>query len=342
MAPRRPRPAARVLAGVCAGAASLALSGCMTGAEAESAAATSTAPTQEPTLSIESDGGAPLQVLQLPQGFEPEGIAADEQTAYVGSLKNGRIVAIDLADGTRSTAVKGDGTPSLGMALDDDGRLWVAGGDDGDLAVFDPASGELLTRYQLGGRGVSFINDVVVGEDAAYVTDSQQPRIFTVPLEDGELPDRGAVQDVALTGEWEQGGGFGANGIETTRDGAAVLVVNTTTGTLYRVPTTAQGGEEPGAATAVDLDGADLTNGDGMVRDGRYLYVVRNRSNSVVELRLDEGDASGVWIQEFDSPEFDVPTTIALVDSTFLLPNARFGTPDPRNAGYQVVLIPQP
>ena len=298
-------------------------------------------PSEEPTLAIEGGGGMPRQVLPLPRGFQPEGIAAGEQTAYVGSLANGRIIAIDLDDGTRSLAAKGDGTPSLGLTLDGEGRLWVAGGEDGDLAVMDPASDELLQRYQLGGRGVSFINDVVAGDDAVYVTDSQQARIFAVPT-DGGLPDRDAIREIALTGDWEQGGGFGANGIETARDGSAVLVVNTTTGLLYRVAVTPDGDAEPGTAVEVDLDGADLTDGDGMVRDGRWLYVVRNRDNSVVELRLDKGDASGTWMQEFDSPEFDVPTTIALVDGTFLLPNAKFGTSNPKKSGYEVVLVPQP
>ena len=43
-----------------------------------------------------------------------------------------------------------------------------------------------------------------------------------------------------------------------------------------------------GEATEVDLGGASLTNGDGILLDGRTLYVVRNRLNQIAVVELDE------------------------------------------------------
>lgn len=39
---------------------------------------------------------------------------------------------------------------------------------------------------------------------------------------------------------------------------------------------------------------------------------------------------------------FDVPTTVALFKGRLYLPNARFGTPSPATADYQVVSVPRP
>lgn len=68
--------------------------------------------------------------VSLPDGFQPEGIAAEDETAYLGSLADGRGYQVDLATatatGTGSVLAEGDGTPSVGLALEDD-RLFVAG-----------------------------------------------------------------------------------------------------------------------------------------------------------------------------------------------------------------------
>ena len=55
----------------------------------------------------------------------------------------------------------------------------------------------------------------------------------------------------------------------------ALLVVNSTTGLLYRVD------PETGEATEVDLGGTSLTSGDGLLVLGNTLYVVRNQLNQV-------------------------------------------------------------
>ncbi len=275
--------------------------------------------------------------IVLPDGFQPEGIASVGPTAYVGSLNGGDILRLDLRTGATSRLAEGDGTPSVGLAVSGR-RLFVAGDGDGDLTVLDRRTGRTLATYQLASGG-TFINDVIVTDEAAYVTDSQAARLFVVPFEaDGSLPGADAVQTLPLTGEWEQvGNGFNANGIETTPDGEALLVVNSTTGRLYRVePAT-------GEATVVDLGGADLSRGDGLLRQGRTLYVVKNQDNQVAVLRLDTAGTTGRRTATITSDRFDVPTTVARWGRSLYLPNARFGSTgdvDPADASYEVNRVP--
>ncbi len=99
-------------------------------------------------------------------------------------------------------------------------------------------------------------------------------------------------------------------------------MVNTTTGLLYRVdPAT-------GTATQVDLGGVSLARGDGMLREGRTLYVVQNTMNKIAVIRLDRSGTSGKLTGYLRSNSFDVPTTVARIAGALYLPNARFTTPD--------------
>jgi hypothetical protein len=59
----------------------------------------------------------------------------------------------------------------------------------------------------------------------------------------------------------------------------------------------------------------------------------------VVELAPDL--SSGTVSRTITNPAFDVPTTIAPFGSSLYAVNARFGTPDPDNAEYQVVKVPR-
>ncbi|MEI5582326.1 hypothetical protein V7S52_00480, partial [Agromyces sp. CCNWLW208] len=84
---------------------------------------------------------------------------------------------------------------------------------------------------------------------------------------------------------------------------------------------------------AVDLGGVPLTNGDGLLVEGRTLYVVQNRLNLVGVVELAADGFSGEYVDQLTDPSFDVPTTIASYANSLYLPNARFGTP-PAGAEY--------
>ena len=195
----------------------------------------------------------------------------------------------------------------------------------GTARVIDTASGA-VTSYALGG---TFVNDVVLTRKAAWFTDSGVPRLYHLDRGEGGAPAATATP-VTLSGDWVQGTGFGANGIATAPGGKALMVVNSETGKLYRVETT-------GVATEVDT--VSLKQGDGLLRHGRLLYVVRNMSNTIVVLRLDRTGLEGEQVRTITSDDFDVPTTLARFGKHLYLPNARFGTSSPTTADYWITKV---
>jgi streptogramin lyase len=266
--------------------------------------------------------GAFQDTIPLPDGFQPEGIAIDARgTAYFGSLADGDIYAADVRSGEGEVIAEGPGTSSVGLDVDQRGRLFVAGGPAGDARVIDTATGELLASYQLG-TGATFINDVILTKDAAWFTDSQQAQLYKLPLGPaGALPEPADVGTLPLSGDFALVPGFNANGIEATPDGKGLLVIQSATRTLFHVD------PDSGVATAVDLGGVPLTNGDGLLVEGRTLYVVQNRLNLVGVVELAADGLSGEYVDQLTNPAFDVPTTIASYGNSLYLPNARFGTP---------------
>lgn len=274
--------------------------------------------------------------VELPDGFLPEGIATGVGPwAWFGSRADGDIYRANLVTGEGEVVSEGPGTPSVGLKVDRRARLFVAGGPSGSARVVDARSGEVLADYTLT-AAPSFVNDVVLTRDAAWFTDSQQAVLYRLPLgRHGALPD--AAETVPLSGAWEQVEGFNANGITATPDGRGLLVVNSTTGALHRVdPAT-------GETTVVDLasrDGdASLTNGDGMLLEGRTLYVVRNQLNLVAVVRLDRSGTRGTVTGELTDEGFDVPTTVAAFAGGLYLPNARFTTPQEPTTEFWVTRV---
>jgi sugar lactone lactonase YvrE len=278
-------------------------------------------------------GGAE-DLIALPDGFQPEGIAVGPGgTAYVGSLADGDVYVVDLRTGEELRTLEGPGTPSVGLKVDRHDRLFIAGGPTGGARVVDAATGEVLASYEFT-AAPSFVNDVVLTRSGAWFTDSLQAQLYFVPLSpSGELADPSEFVTLPLTGEWMQQGGFNANGIAETPDHRALLVIQSNTGTLFRVD------PETGEATAVDLGGATLPNGDGLLVVGRTLYVVQNVLDTVAVVRLDAQGTSGELVDALTSPEFQVPTTVARFGDGLFLPNARFGTPPTPETEYSVVRI---
>lgn len=274
-------------------------------------------------------------VIALPDGFQPEGIAIGALPyAYVGSLTDGSIYRANLVTGRGKIISPGPGTPSVGMDLDRRGRLFVAGGGAGDARVISAATGRVLASYQLTTEE-AFVNDVIVTPDAAWFTDSFNPVLYRLPLgRHGALPDPDALTTVPLTGDFEQGEGFNANGISRTPDGTGLLVAQSNTSLLFRVdPAT-------GVATTVDLGDEALTGPDGLLLRGRLLYAVGGGQVTVV--RLDRAGTSGTVLTRATDPRFETPTTVAAFGGRLYIPDARFGTEPTPTTEYQVVAIPIP
>lgn len=276
-------------------------------------------------------------VILLPTGWQAEGIAVGRgHTFYSGSLATGAIYRGDLLTGEGSVLVPPQGGPSVGMKVDERSNdLFVAGGPTGRASVYDAETGATLAVYQLSSTG-NFINDVIVTREAAYFTNSSAPVFYRVPLGPaGSLPDAFEVQIIPLSGDYPQvSTGFGANGITATPNGEWLIIVHSTEGKLYRVdPLT-------GVAEEIDLGGASVSAGDGILLRGHTLYVVRNRLNQIAVIELNADYSAGEGVDTLTNANFAVPTTIAVFGNALYAVNARFGYPDPANQPFEVVRVP--
>jgi sugar lactone lactonase YvrE len=275
--------------------------------------------------------------IRLPDGFQPEGIAAGRGTSlYVGSIPTGAIWKGDARTGRGELLVEAqEGRSAIGIEVDRRNRLFVAGGATGMAFVYDARTGEDLASYQLAVPGAAtFVNDVAVTDRAAWFTDSRAAQLYALPLgRHGGLPDQDEVRTLRLTGDFVLGTGNNLNGIVAARDGRVLLAVQTNTGKLFRI------NPRTGVTRQVDLGGAVLEAGDGMLLAGRALFVVQNRLNRIAVVVLSKGLDRGRVVAHLTDPDFDVPTTIAFQAGRLYAVNARFGTTDPQPARYDIVRV---
>jgi hypothetical protein len=298
--------------------------------------------------------GAFPEIIPLPTGFQPEGIAVGRGTRFfVGSTVSGAIYGGDLRTGAGSIVVPADpGNRALaGLAFDSRSDVvFAAGSTFGTGYAFDVASGATLAVYPFADPRLTptFVNDVVVTREAAYFTDSFRPALYRVPLGPaGTLPDPADVQELSVTGEFTHvtscplpgAPPVNANGIVATPNGEDLIIVNFCLGTLYRVdPGT-------GSATLIDLGGAAVPFADGLLLDGRELYAVQNFLNQIPVIRLNRDLTAGAIARVLTDPHFRIPTTVAEHGSALYAVNARFDVAPPGtitpDLEFEVVRVPK-
>ena len=276
-------------------------------------------------------GGALPERIALLNGFRPEGIAISRGgTFYVGSIATGAIYRGSVKTGEGQTINDGatTGRSSIGIELHG-GKLYVAGGMTGSGYVYSARSGRLLKTYRFTTETTTFVNDVVVARGAAYFTDSRRPFLYRVPIGDNGKGRHGhgkghrhEATAIPLSGAIVYGEGNNANGIDKTRDGRTLIIVQTNVGKLFTV------NPRTGLTREIVLD-EPVVNGDGILLDGRTLYVVQNRDNKVAVVRLARNLESGDVVTHLTDPDFDVPTTIDDFDDSLYAVNARFRPTSP-------------
>ena len=290
-------------------------------------------------LSVSMIAAAPAKafpdVIPLPNGFQPEGIAVGKgHTFHVGSITTGAVYRGDLQTGEGDVLVPAQtGRAAIGLKYDErTGLLFVAGGPTGFAYIYNGETGENVDEIQLT-TGARFINDVVITQDAAYFTNSQQPELYRVPLDNNGEP-LGTSEVIPLSGDYVfTPGQFNANGIAATPNGDTLIIVNSFDGALYNVePST-------GVATRIDLGGATVPNGDGILLQGKTLYVVQNQLNQIAVVELNSEFTEGTIVDTITDSDFRVPTTIARFGSSLYAVNARFGTPPTPSTEYEVVRV---
>jgi hypothetical protein len=277
------------------------------------------------------------EVIQLPVGFQPEGIEVGRGTTfYVGSRVTGAIYSGNLRTGSGAILVRG-GAGRLATGIEfSRNRLFVAGAGTGDGYVYNAETGVLVRTYDFASTD-TFINDVVVTRSAAYFTDSRKAVLYKVPIGPGGA--LGAFQTVSLSGDFVLGpaGSFNLNGIDAARNGQSLIAVQTFGGKLVRIdPAT-------GVARQIQLAGGEsVSNGDGSLLTGKTLYVVQNQNNQVAVISLTASLASGRIVTRLSDPDFKVPTTIDDLGRRLYAVNARFNVPSPDTAEYQIVQLSKP
>jgi Cu-Zn family superoxide dismutase len=258
----------------------------------------------------------------------PEGIAYDSArgVVYTASAVTGAIVRVDLK--TRQSAVV---TPAgvlvpagsttfpgvLGMKLDSANRLWVAGGRTGRMFVIDAATGRVLKQVEVPTPAGSLINDVALIGTTGYFTDTRTPTLWRVEARGDQIGDLEPWLRFDGT-PLQYDSAANLNGIAATPDGRSLIVVQMGKGLLFRIDVATK------AVSAIDTAGADLTGADGLVLDGRTLYVVRQPAAEIVTVTLSEDLTKGTVAARFKDDQLAWPATAAKVGDRLLVVNTQF------------------
>ena len=274
------------------------------------------------------------KTIALPNGFQPEGIAISGKTFYVGSIPSGAVYSGSVRTGAGDILVDPfPGRSAVGVEFDRrHDRLFVAGGGTGKGFVYDADDGALIKEYQLTTASPRFINDVVVTRRGAFFTDSNNQQLYKIPIGGGGA--LGATSEtLALTGDLSYSAGFNLNGIDAAKNGKWLVVVQSNEGKLFRV------NPRTGMTRELALAGGDVSMGDGILLDGKTLYVVQNFLNQIAVVRVDRRLREGTINRLIKDPLFDIPTTIDDVGDVLYAVNARFNTPSPATATYNLVRV---
>ena len=263
-------------------------------------------------------------------GVFPEGNTAADDTFYVTTTPDGAVFRGTVGSPDVSVFLPGGADGRTGAAgidvTDDDDRpdyLVIAGGATGKVWVYDANSGDLVATFTNGlGPDATFLNDVAIADNGdTFVTDSRSPALYRIPFDQIVAGTQDAPLEpfVSFDGTpFVYGDGFNANGIVENDNETALIVVQSSTGNLYRIDKTSK------EVTQVDLGGATLMNGDGMEMEDDTLYVVRNRDGLISKVDLDDDGRRGSVTGEITDPSFAYPTTVAAVDDRLLVVNSQF------------------
>ncbi|MEW2019135.1 superoxide dismutase [Rhodococcus sp. NPDC076796] len=300
----------------------------------------SSEPTQTPTddttaastsASSTASNSSAATVYNLPgSGVFPEGITAADDTFYVTSTSDGAVFRGTVGSPDVSVFLPGGadgrtGAAGIDVTDEDDSAdyLVIAGGATGKVWVYDADSGDLVATFGNGlGTDATFLNDVAIADNGdAYVTDSRNPALYRIPFEQMTAGARDGQLETFVNFDgtpFVYGEGFNANGIVENDDESALIVVQSSTGNLYRIDKSSK------EVTQVDLGGATVTNGDGLEMDDDTLYVVRNRDGLIATIDLDDDGRTGAVTGEITDPSFAYPTTVAAMDDRLFVVNSQF------------------
>ena len=274
------------------------------------ASTTSTTPAGPPVLSASLE-------FNLPDGFMyPEGAAFDPTTGrvYVTSIQSGAVAVAEPGSDTATVWLEagsdGREMSTLGIEFGDD-RVWIV--SNGALYEYR-TDGTLIGRHDPTGPSGGGLNDVTVTDDGVFVSDSDVPLVWYLPLDaSADTPlqpiDIGAVNAKAAQDSF--------NGIEALPDGT--LVAGQYRGTLLfhidpRVP----------SAVVIDLGDIRYPGTDGMSLDGNVLWTTNTYGNAVDRITLCPTYDCGTVVAGASDPLLSFPTDVQIAGDIVLVVNSQF------------------
>jgi sugar lactone lactonase YvrE len=274
----------------------------------------------------------PTQVIVLPGARSAEGIAAGKgSTFYASDLVRGDIFRGDIRRGTAELFIDApDGTQSVGMDVDLRHDLLFVAGGMGKAYVYNARTGATVATYNVGDPATTLVNDVTVTPFGAWFTDSLQPKLYFVPIVFG-VP--GPLRTLELSGPAAgPSGGFFLNGITSTPSGGTLLVAPTPLGKLCTI--------NPITGASELVANVDVPSPDGLVLDGRHLWVVQTFLNQVSRWRLSGDLGRGTPDGVITDPEFRVPLTAAKFGNRLAVVNSHLDTGfPPTHPTYEVIVV---
>lgn len=276
-------------------------------------------------------------IIVLPGATSTQGIAKGEgYTFYCGDLFRGNIYRGDLKRRTVELFIEApDGRYAMGVEADlRHGWLFV-GGALGWAHVYDIQTGETVATYQLGtidDQASTLVNKVCVTRQGAYFSDTSSAFLYFVPISPaGEL---GSARTIPVTGPAaEISGEYNLNDIVAPGGAEAQLIIaHTANGKLYTV--------DPETGASRTIDGVDVPKADGLVLEGRRLWVIQNWINQVSRVQLNQDLTAGTVESVIKNDAFQFPTTAVLFDNKLAVLNAKLDTGTPPTADrYEVVIV---
>ena len=208
---------------------------------------------------------------------------------YKGNLRTGKGAILSPATGKSASGLSYDSRTdylyaATGFGEFDNGSFIFTGTG---VTVYDASNGDIIAEIGFG-DGTATINDCLVTRTGVYCTDSFSPNLYKIVLEKGgRLSSTPVVEVIPMSG-FEMVPGFNANGLVGNFDGKQLVIVNISTGVLYRVDTAS------GDASPLEIEGAEqlFPDGDGLYLNGRTLYIMQNFSDKIAVVQL-SGDLSG-------------------------------------------------
>ena len=268
-----------------------------------------------------------VRAIPLPAELHyPEGIGYDpDGYVFTASASDGAVVRTSLKDGSSTTITKPGvllrGSSAnfpriLGIKVDGSKRLWIAGGRTGKIFALDSRSGRLIKELVVAGEG-SVLNDAVATREAVYVTDTLRPILWRIALSGNGIGEPEPWINFGGT-PIEYADGLNLNGIAIDPTGRSLIVVQMDKGLLFKIDVNTK------AIAPIDIGGADLSGGDGLVLDGTTLYVVRQPAAEIVSLQLAPDLSSARVVSRYRSPVLQWPATAAKVGNDLLVVNSQF------------------